>query len=177
MVDRVPSFREESTASRRIKGAMSKWGLSMVRPRPHGMFHFEYRTYPEIALSEALLNALCHADFRLPGPILVKQFPQSLDISNPGGFIAGITPENIPHRQPAARNPLLVDALARLRLVNRSNLGISRMFEALLIEGKEPPLIQEIGESVTITFRRRDFSRGTFDSLWQRKIVPVTSLP
>lgn len=51
-----------------------------------------------------------------------------------------------------------MDALAKLRLVNRSNLGISRMFKALLIEGKEPPLIQEIGESVTITFRRRDFS-------------------
>jgi ATP-dependent DNA helicase RecG len=124
----------------------------------HGMFHFEYRTYPEIALREALLNALCHADFRIAGPILVKQFPDRLEISNPGGFIAGITPDNILHRQPAARNPLLVDALAKLRLVNRSNLGIGRMFEALLIEGKEPPLIQETGESVTVTFRRRDFS-------------------
>jgi ATP-dependent DNA helicase RecG len=124
----------------------------------HGMLHFEYRTYPEIALREALLNALCHADFRIAGPILVKQFPDRLEISNPGGFIAGITPDNILHRQPAARNPLLVDALAKLRLVNRSNLGIGRMFEALLIEGKEPPLIQEIGESVTLTFRRRDFS-------------------
>jgi len=124
----------------------------------HGMFHFEYRTFPEIALREALLNALCHADFRLAGPILVKQFSRRLEISNPGGFIAGITPENILHRQPAARNPLLVDALAKLRLVNRSNLGISRMFEALLIEGKEPPTIQEIGESVILTFLRRDFS-------------------
>ncbi len=124
----------------------------------HGMFHFEYRTFPEIALREALLNALCHTDFRLAGPILVKQFSRRLEISNPGGFIAGITPENILHRQPAARNPLLVDALAKLRLVNRSNLGISRMFEALLIEGKEPPTIQEIGESVILTFLRRDFS-------------------
>jgi len=124
----------------------------------HGMFHFEYRTYPEIALREAILNALCHTDFRIPGPIIVKQFRDRLEISNPGGFIAGITPENILHHSPAARNPLLVDALARLRLVNRSNLGIGRMFEALLMEGKEPPLIQEIGESVTLIFRRRDFS-------------------
>ncbi|MFZ5897782.1 MAG: ATP-binding protein [Bacillota bacterium] len=123
-----------------------------------GLFHFEYRTYPEIALREALLNAFCHADFRIAGPILVKQFPDRLEISNPGGFIAGITPQNILHHQPAARNPLLVDALARLRLVNRSNLGISRMFEALLIEGKEPPHIRENGDSVTVTFRRREFS-------------------
>ncbi len=123
-----------------------------------GMFHFEYRTYPEIALREVLLNALCHADYRLSGPVLVKQFQGKLEISNPGGFIAGITPENILHHQPAARNLLLVNALAKLRLVNRSNLGIGRMFEALLIEGKEPPLIHESGESVTVTFNRRDFS-------------------
>ena len=57
-------------------------------------------------------------------------------MTNPGGFIAGITPQNILHHQPTARNPLRVDALARLRLVNRANLGINRMFEALLIEGE-----------------------------------------
>ena len=122
----------------------------------HGMFHFEYRAYPEIALREALLNALSHADFRLGGPILVKQYPGKLEISNPGGFIGGISPENILHHPPAPRNPRLVEALARLRLVNRSNLGIGRMFEAMLIEGKEPPLIQEHGDSVTVTFRRRE---------------------
>lgn len=122
----------------------------------HGMFHFEYRAYPEIALREALLNALSHADFRLGGPILVKQYPGKLEISNPGGFIGGISPENILHHPPAPRNPRLVEALARLRLVNRSNLGIGRMFEAMLIEGKEPPLIQQQGDSVTVTFLRRE---------------------
>jgi ATP-dependent DNA helicase RecG len=40
--------------------------------------------------------------------------------------------------------------------VNRSNLGIGRIFEAMLIEGKEPPLIQQQGDSVTVTFLRRE---------------------
>jgi len=125
-----------------------------------GLFHFEYRTYPEVAIREALLNAFCHTDLRIPGPVMVKHYPDRIEISNNGGFIAGITPENILHHQPAARNPLLVDALTRLRLVNRSNLGIGRMYEAMLIEGKEPPVIREIGESVTVTFLRRDFSQA-----------------
>ena len=88
-----------------------------------GLFHYEYRTWPEIAVREALMNAFCHADLRIAGPIMVKLYPNRLEISNNGGFIAGITPENILHHQPAARNPLLVEALTRLRLVNRSNLG------------------------------------------------------
>jgi ATP-dependent DNA helicase RecG len=124
----------------------------------YGMFHFEYRTYPEIALREALMNAFCHADYRLAGPILIKQFANRLEITNPGGFIGGISPDNILHHEPVARNLNLVDALTRLRLINRSNLGIGRMFEALLIEGKEPPLIQDQGEAVRLTFLRREIS-------------------
>ena len=123
-----------------------------------GMFHFEYRTWPEIALREALMNALCHADFRIAGPVMVKVYGDRLEISNNGGFIAGITPENILHHPPAARNLLMVEALTRLRLVNRSNLGISRMFSALLMEGKEAPIIREAGDSVTVTFFNRELN-------------------
>jgi ATP-dependent DNA helicase RecG len=124
----------------------------------HGMFHFEYRTYPEIALREALMNALCHADYRLGGQTLVRQYPDRLEISNPGGLVGGIAPDNILHHPPVARNPLLVEALTRLRLINRSNLGVPRMFRALLEEGKEPPHITQPGEAVVLTLLARPVS-------------------
>jgi len=123
-----------------------------------GMFHFEYRTWPEVAVREALMNAFCHRDLRLAGPVMIKLYPQRLEVSNNGGFIAGISENNILHHQPAARNPLLVDALVKLRLVNRSNLGVSRMFEAMLMEGKEPPVIREIGDSVAVIFHKREIN-------------------
>lgn len=124
----------------------------------HGLHHFEFRAYPTVALREALLNALCHLDLRLASPVLVKQFPRKLEISNPGGLVGGITPANILHHPPLARNPLLVHALSKLRLVNRSNLGIGRMFEAMLIEGKEPPLIVDEESAVRLVFRRQETS-------------------
>lgn len=123
-----------------------------------GMFHFEYHTWPHIAVREALMNAFCHADYRISGPIIVKLYADRLEFSNNGGFIAGITPNNILHHQPAARNPLLVEALTRLRLVNRSNLGISRMFSSLLVEGKEAPIIREVGDSVQVIFLKRELN-------------------
>src|SRR5260370_2233432 len=122
------------------------------------MFHFEYRTYPEVALREGLMESFSQADYRMGGPILVKQYPRKIEISNPGGFVGGISPHNILHHAPVARNPLLVEALTRLRLINRSNLGVARMFSALLIEGKEPPLIEEQGEAVKVTFLARALS-------------------
>lgn len=123
-----------------------------------GLFHHEYHSWPPVAIREALMNAFCHCDFRLAGPVMVKLYPDRLDIGNNGGFIGGIRPNNILHHQPMARNPLLVEALTRLRLVNRTNLGISRMFSSLLMEGKEAPLIKESGESVTLTFFRRELN-------------------
>lgn len=122
----------------------------------HGLHHFEFRAYPTVAIREALLNALCHLDLRLASPVLVKQHARKLEISNPGGFVGGITPENILHHPPLARNPLLVHALSKLRLVNRSNLGVGRMFEAMLIEGKEPPLIVDEDSAVRIVFKRQE---------------------
>ena len=123
-----------------------------------GLFHFEYHTWPEVAVREALMNAFCHIDLRIAGPVMVKLYADRLEISNNGGFIAGISENNILHHQPAARNPLLVEALTRLRLVNRSNLGINRMFSAMLMEGKEPPVIREIGDSVTLIFMKRELN-------------------
>ncbi len=129
-----------------------------VRTIEHGLFHFEYRTFPEIAFREALLNAFCHRDFNLAGPVLVKQYRSKLRISNPGGFIGGIRPDNVLHHTPVDRNPRLVEALIRMRLVNRGNLGVARMFRAMLMEGKEPPMIEERGDSVIVTFAAESFS-------------------
>lgn len=125
----------------------------------HGLYHFEYRAYPTIALREALLNALTHLDLRLASPVLVKQYPRRLEITNPGGLVGGITAANILHHPPLARNLQLVQALARLRLVNRSNLGIGRMFEAMLVEGKEPPLIIDEESAVRVVFKRQETAR------------------
>ncbi len=115
-----------------------------------GLFHFEFRTYPEIALREALLNAFCHADYRISGPIQLKQSHDRLEITNPGGLIGGVSPSNILRHDPVSRNPLLVNALIALRLVNRSNLGVRRMYEAMLQEGKEPPVIRDEGDAVRV---------------------------
>lgn len=123
-----------------------------------GMFHFEFRRYPEVVLREALMNAFYHADFRIGGPILVRQYSHMLEIGNPGGFIGGVSPANILHHPPAARNPLLVEALIKLHLVNRSNLGVPRMYKAMLVEGKEPPIIDERGDAVTLTLKAGAYS-------------------
>ena len=99
------------------------------------------------------MNALCHRDHRTAGPILVKQYRDRIEMTNAGGLIGNTTPENVLHRAPAARNPCLVEALLRLRLVNRSTLGMHRIFSHLLMEGKTPPTIEDRDGVYRIEFR------------------------
>ncbi len=116
-----------------------------------GFVHPEFSMYPQIALREALLNAFMHRDYRIPSAVMLKHYPDKLILTNPGTFIGGITSENILHHQPVTRNAHLADLLDKLRLVNRSNLGVPRIYKALLIEGKEPPQYRQVGESIELT--------------------------
>lgn len=131
-----------------------------VQTIKEGLFHYEYPAFPIEALREALLNSFSHRDFTKPGPIMVKQFKDRLEISNPGIFIGGVTPKNILHHDPVARNRRLVEILQKTRLVNRSNMGVPRIFKNLLMEGKEPPEYYEDGETIKVIFPASELTAG-----------------
>lgn len=117
-----------------------------------GLIHPEFHTYPVLALREALLNAFGHRDYRMLGSVMLKQYKDKLIITNPGEFIGGITPQNILHHPSVTRNSHLMDLLDKLKFVNRSNLGVPRIYRSLLIEGKEPPVYREVGNHIELTF-------------------------
>jgi ATP-dependent DNA helicase RecG len=103
-----------------------------------GLFRYDLPAFNEAAVREALLNAVSHRDYRLAGSVFVKQFPAKLKVTSPGGFPAGVTPENIVFKQ-SPRNRRIAEALARCGLVERSGQGADRMFGAAIREGKQPP--------------------------------------
>lgn len=103
-----------------------------------GLFAYEIRTFDEDAVREALLNAVSHRDYRLPGSVFVRQFPRRMEIVSPGGFPAGVTAENILHRQ-QPRNRRIAEAFARCGLVERSGQGVDRIFRSAIRQAKPLP--------------------------------------
>ncbi len=103
-----------------------------------GFFKFEVKMFNESVVREAILNALVHRDYQSQSSIFVKQYPETLLITNPGGFMPGITPENILDKQ-APRNRCLALAIQRCGLVERSGLGVDLMYRLLLSESKSLP--------------------------------------
>jgi len=88
---------------------------------------------------EAVLNAVTHRDYFQRQGVTVALYKDRLEITSPGGFIGGITPDNILRHPPAHRNELLARSLHSVGLVNRVGLGVDRIYEELLRLGKDVP--------------------------------------
>lgn len=121
-----------------------------------GLFKLRIPQFPLEAVREAILNALTHRDYTDPGEVLVRHSDDELAITSPGGFIAGISPENILRHEPRARNRTLANAFVKLRLVESSGIGRKRIYRSALEFGKRRPVYSATLDSVTL----RIFNRG-----------------
>jgi ATP-dependent DNA helicase RecG len=91
------------------------------------------------AFREAFVNALVHRDYARLGAIHVQIDDNGLSISSPGGFVEGVTLDNLLVVKPHPRNPLLADMSKRLGLSERTGRGIDRIYEGLLRYGRPAP--------------------------------------
>lgn len=104
-----------------------------------GLFRLSVPEFDKRALREALVNAFCHRDYSKMGRVRVMLNEDGLTVSNPGGFIEGITIDNLLTAEPHGRNPSLADALKRIGLAERTGRGIDRIYEGSLIFGRPIP--------------------------------------
>ena len=82
---------------------------------------------------EALVNAFCHRNYSILGTVSVQvAVGQGLTVSSPGGFIDGVSLQNLLTVQPHGRNPALADILKRTGLAEKTGRGIDRIFEGAI---------------------------------------------
>ena len=116
-----------------------------------GVVQREIPDFPPDAVREVVMNAVAHRDYLVNAPIIIRQYGDRIEITSPGAFIGGITPDNILHHNPVHRNPTLVRIMHRLGLVEEIGIGVDRVYETLLRSGKEPPMFESRDEQVTCT--------------------------
>ena len=104
-----------------------------------GLFRKGIPNYDKTAFREAFVNALVHRDYNMLGCIHVQFDDFGLSISSPGGFIEGVTVDNLLTAAPKSRNSCLADAIKRIGLAERTGRGVDRIFEGLLKYGRPAP--------------------------------------
>jgi ATP-dependent DNA helicase RecG len=138
--------------ARVIEGAWQViWGEMSVGAVVTGLERQEIAEYPAFAVREALVNAVCHRDYRLKGRrIEVRMYADRLEVISPGGLPGFITIDNIVEEH-FSRNPRLVNGLFQWGYIEELGLGIDRMIEDMVSGGHPPPRFRAQPFSFTVT--------------------------
>jgi ATP-dependent DNA helicase RecG len=95
--------------------------------------------YPELAVREALVNAICHRDYSITGRrIEVRKFSDRLEVISPGGLAGYMTLDNLIEEH-YSRNSRLVQGLYHWGYIEELGLGIDRIYEEMASAGHPPP--------------------------------------
>lgn len=121
----------------RLFDALEPW--NPVTEISMGVFSEPVPLFDKRALREAVVNAFGHRDYSVLGEIRVLVDDSGLTITNPGGFIEGISADTLLTADPRGRNQCLMDALKRVGLAERTGRGIDRIFEGSLQYGRPLP--------------------------------------
>ncbi|MEZ7892664.1 MAG: ATP-binding protein [Candidatus Wallbacteria bacterium] len=92
-----------------------------------GLERTEYRDYPEVAIREALLNALVHRDYSYSGSTLINIFHDHIEFISLGGPVSGLTVDDIMLGISQTRNEKLTNIFYRLKLIEAYGTGISKI--------------------------------------------------
>jgi ATP-dependent DNA helicase RecG len=95
--------------------------------------------YSQDALREAFANALVHRDYAMHSGVQIQVYPGELRITSAGGFLKGISIDNLLNAVPTPRNRRLADAMRAFKFVETSGRGIDKIYYWQAKYGRSAP--------------------------------------
>lgn len=121
--------------------------------------------YPTLVLREAILNALAHRDYGLPGATVdVTIWDDRIEVRSPGSLPGHITVENM-RQEHYSRNRRIMRVLKAAGYVEEYGEGVDRMYREMEARLMEPPIFSAAEGSVTVTLQNR-FLVDVEDQVW-----------
>ena len=114
-----------------------------IRHVGSGLAVGQLRRLPERAVREAIVNGIAHREWGISAPTVVEHIGDTLRVTSPGGFVPGITPDNIITHPSKSRNAALTRLLAAIRVAEQQGIGVDRMVGDMLRLGLPAPDIHE----------------------------------
>lgn len=108
-----------------------------------GMKRYEVLEIPEIAIREALLNALIHRNYHQLAPIKISLFDDRIEILSPGTFPGPLDPTNLQSGITFLRNPLICRVFREANYVEKMGTGLVTIFKSYKQHGLPAPSITE----------------------------------
>ncbi len=130
-------------------GRSTRMGMAVDATRRQDLPQF-----PPIALREAVINAVAHADYsQIGSPIRIAVFEDRVEIENPGLLPFGLTIDEMRQGVSKLRNRVIGRTFHELGLIEQWGSGIQRMTKASEDLGLPPPELEEFGTCFRLTLR------------------------
>jgi ATP-dependent DNA helicase RecG len=136
-----------------------------LRAEISGLLRIDRRDYPEVAIREALLNAIVHREYSLSSSTLISIMEDRIEFVSVGGLVTGVTLEDIKLGVSICRNEKLAAIFYRLRLIEAYGTGIAKMMSSY-INAPVKPEIAHTENAFRITLP--NLNVGSFDLLMPR---------
>lgn len=136
-----------------------------------GLRREEHLDIPVVALREALTNALCHRRYDDPrASVSLAIFDDRVEITNPGRFPAGLTPENIKESHESFPYNLRVAQVLYLSTYLEGwGTGVRRMTDLCREQGVPEPEFQTDGYTIKVIFWKSSQKTSQKDDLASQK--------
>jgi predicted HTH transcriptional regulator len=119
---------------------------------------------PPVAVREAVINAVTHADYSQRGaPIRVAIFDDRLEVENPGLLPFGLTVEDLSRGVSKLRNRVIGRVFHALGLIEQWGSGVQRMTTSCREMGLQPPHFEEIATRFRVTIFTERVGRPVLD--------------
>jgi predicted HTH transcriptional regulator len=130
--------------------------------------HTERWPVPLVALREAVINALVHADYAQRGaPLRLLIFDDRIEVENPGLLPFGLTIDDILSGISKLRNRVIGRVFKELGLIEKWGSGIGRMRSVCREAGLPEPRFEEIGRHFRVTLFKHPGTESEADELEQ----------
>ena len=125
-----------------------------------GLERVDHLDYPEEALREALVNAVVHREYAIPGPVLISIFDDRIEITALGGLTKELSIDDIMLGVSVLRNKKLGDIFYRLKLIEAYGTGIEKIMRSY-DNCSEKPKIDISDNAFKITLPNQNYHKNT----------------
>lgn len=138
LVDAILDFIQKNTSTR-VK-------IGRVRRQ-------EIPQYPPVAIREAVINAIVHADYSVKGSnIQIAIFDDRLEITNPGALPLGLSWQTALSGISQLRNHVVGRIFRELLLIEQWGSGLGKIIETTCQYGMSEPCFEELDNFFRVTF-------------------------
>ena len=127
--------------------------------------------YPPIAIREAVINAVVHADYSMKGcHIQIAIFDDRIEVTNPGGLPFGQTIEKAIAGFSRLRNHVIGRVFRELNLIEQWGSGLQKILAVCARRGLKTPLFEELNNQFRLTVFSTQLEEEKL-SLWGKSLI------